>query len=94
MLTAVEAADDPATGHPASQSSQAPYVASPSSCIWTTTKMNPIHSVPEWKLCINPSSPNDLAEFWESEPIGICKNINSIHDQGCGYPYLEDRRLK
>ena len=40
------------------------------------------------------SLPNDLSEFRESEPIGICKNINSIHDQGRGYLYLEDRRSK
>ena len=44
--------------------------------------------------CINPSLPNDLSEFRESEPIGICKNINSIHDQGRGHPYIEDRRSK
>ena len=40
------------------------------------------------------SLPIDLSEFRESEPIGICKNINSIHDQGRGYLYLEDRRSK
>ena len=40
------------------------------------------------------SLPNDLSEFRESEPIGICENINSIHDQGRGYLYLEDRRSK
>ena len=49
-------------------------------------------------LCLVPSLwskvslPNDLSEFRESEPIGICKNINSIHDQGRGHRYLEDRR--
>ena len=42
----------------------------------------------------NPSLPNDLSEFRESEPIGICKNINSIHDQGRGHLYFEDRRSK
>merc|ERR1712223_1290190 len=42
MLTAVEAADDPATGHPASQSSQAPYVASPSSCMSTAHQGAPL----------------------------------------------------
>ena len=45
-------------------------------------------------LYSKPSLPNDLSEFRESEPIGICKNINSIHDQGRGYLYLEDRRSK
>ena len=36
-------------------------------------------------IFIKSSLPNDLSEFRESEPIGICKNINSIHDQGRGY---------
>ena len=40
------------------------------------------------------SLPNDLSEFRESEPIGICKNINSIHDQDRGHRYLEDKRSK
>ena len=37
------------------------------------------------------SLPIGLSEFLESEPIGICKNINPIHDQGCGYHYLDYR---
>ena len=45
-------------------------------------------------VCIKLSLPNDLSEFRESEPIGICKNINSIHDQGRGHRYLEDKRSK
>ena len=45
-------------------------------------------------VCIKLSLPNDLSEFRESEPIGICKNINSIHDQGRGHLYFEDRRSK
>ena len=40
------------------------------------------------------SLPIGLSEFWESEPIGTCKNINPIHDQGCGYHYLDDRPSK
>ena len=40
------------------------------------------------------SSPNGMAEFWESEPMWICRNINSIRDQGCGYRYLQDKRSK
>ena len=40
------------------------------------------------------SLPIGLAELWESEPIGTCKNINPIHDQGCGYNYLDDRPSK
>ena len=47
-----------------------------------------------WTVDTKVSLPNDLSEFRESEPIGICKNINSIHDQGRGYLYLEDRRSK
>ena len=43
---------------------------------------------------INVSSPIGLAEFWESEPMWTCKIINSIHDQGRRYLYLDDRRLK
>ena len=45
-------------------------------------------------MCAKLSLPNDLSEFRESEPIGICKNINSIHDQGRGHLYFEDRRSK
>ena len=33
-----------------------------------------------WSISINPSLPNDMSEFRESEPIGICTNINSIDD--------------
>ena len=40
------------------------------------------------------SLPIGLAELWESEPIGTCKNNNPIHDQGCGYNYLDDRPSK
>ena len=40
------------------------------------------------------SSPIGLSEFWESEPMWICKNINSIHDQGRRYHYLDERRSK
>ena len=40
------------------------------------------------------SSPIGLSEFWESEPIGTWKNINSIHDQGCRYHYLDNKRSK
>ena len=40
------------------------------------------------------SLPIGLAELWESEPIGTCKNNNPIHNQGCGYNYLDDRPLK
>ena len=43
---------------------------------------------------INVSSPIGLSEFWESEPMWTCKNINSIHDQGRRYHYLDDRRSK
>ena len=45
-------------------------------------------------LYIKSSLPIGLSEFWESEPIGTCKNINPIHDQGCGYHYLDDRPSK
>ena len=48
-----------------------------------------------WCDIINKSSlPIGLAELWESEPIGTCKNNNPIHDQGCGYNYLDDRPSK
>ena len=40
------------------------------------------------------SSPIGLSEFWDSEPMWTCKNINSIHDQGRRYHYLDDRRSK
>ena len=40
------------------------------------------------------SLPNDLSEFRESEPIGICKNNISIHDQDRGHRYLEDKRSR
>ena len=40
------------------------------------------------------SSPIGPAEFWESEPMWTCKNINSIHDQGRRYLYLDERRSK
>ena len=45
-------------------------------------------------LSIKSSLPIGLAELWESEPIGTCKNNNPIHDQGCGYNYLDDRPSK
>ena len=45
-------------------------------------------------LYIMVSSPIGLSEFWESEPMWICKNINSIHDQGRRYHYFDDRRSK
>ena len=50
--------------------------------------------VPPPRVMIKVSLPNGLSEFWESEPIGICKNNNSIHDQGRGYRYLHDKRSK
>ena len=54
------------------------------------------HSETLWHLLISSKSslPIGLSEFWESEPIGTCKNINPIHDQGCGYHYLDDRPSK
>ena len=45
-------------------------------------------------IFIKSSLPNDLSEFRESEPIGICKNNISIHDQDRGHRYLEDKRSK
>ena len=42
----------------------------------------------------NTSLPIGLSEFWESEPIGAWTNINSIHDQGCRYHYLDNKRSK
>ena len=45
-------------------------------------------------VSIKPSLLIDLSEFWESEPIGICKNNISIHDQDRGHRYLEDKRSK
>ena len=45
-------------------------------------------------LLTKSSLPIGLAELWESEPIGTCKNNNPIHDQGCGYNYLDDRPSK
>ena len=48
-----------------------------------------------WVFTFTKSSlPIGLAELWESEPIGTCKNNNPIHDQGCGYNYLDDRPSK
>ena len=40
------------------------------------------------------SLPIGLSEFWESESIGTWENINYIHDQGCRYHYLDDKRSK
>ena len=40
------------------------------------------------------SSPIGLAEFWESEPMWTCKNIDSIRDRGRRYHYLDDRPSK
>ena len=45
-------------------------------------------------MWLKSSLPIGLAELWESEPIGTCKNNNPIHDQGCGYNYLDDRPSK
>ena len=50
-----------------------------------------------WHCCTvqtKSSLPIGLSEFWESEPIGTWENINSIHDQGCRYHYLDDKRSK
>ena len=43
---------------------------------------------------INTFLPIGLLQFWESEPISTWKNINSIHDQGCRYHYLDNKRSK
>ena len=45
-------------------------------------------------LTNNLSLPIGLSEFWESEPIGTRKDINSIYDQGCRYHYLDNKRSK
>ena len=47
-----------------------------------------------WYLDNMVSSPIGLSEFWESEPMWTCQNINSIHDQGCRYHYLDGKRSK
>ena len=58
---------------------------------WTVAAgMNSFQS----NISSNVSSPIGLSEFWESEPMWTCKNINSIHDQGRRYHYLDDWRSK
>ena len=47
-----------------------------------------------WYLDNMVSSPIGLSEFWESEPMWTCQNINSIHDQGRRCHYLEGRPSK
>ena len=52
------------------------------------------HGSENYYISTNVSSPIGLSEFWESEPMWTCKNINSIHDQGCRYHYLDDKPSK